>query len=365
MNERIVSLTTELVAIPSHETEQAAQEHLGAVLREAGFDVRFQEISPGRPNLIARRGDGGAFLSSHIDTHPPHGHPDPFTCRQTGEMLTGRGVLDAKGQIAALVAAAESEPDMPATVVITCDEETGGTGSEHLDLPDGPWLEDGGIVLEPTDLRFCTAQGGHVDLVLEASAPPTHAYAPRATIVSPVEFMIGAVHALRSIGALRARHPLLLPPRLHIGRIDGGEHLWRTPARCRAEVAIGLVPGVTVDEAKEQIATVLQRAAADWGVEGASFLYDVADASEPVEVPADLHAASWIADAPGTPIAPGGMISWTDAANLLTHHGLPCVVIGAGRLVTAHSDGETVAVADLVRLAEILRSVLRSAGTAR
>jgi acetylornithine deacetylase/succinyl-diaminopimelate desuccinylase-like protein len=56
------------------------------------------------------------------------------------------------------------------------------------------------------------------------------------------------------------------------------------------------------------------------------------------------------------------MPSWTDAAYLYLKHGLPCVVFGAGELTTAHSDLETVAVSDLVRLTDALRALLRSYG---
>lgn len=365
MQERIVELATELVAIPTHETELAAQRYLAGILERAGFEVSLQDVSPERPNLIARRGAGGTFVCSHIDTHPPHDHPDPFECKRDGNLLIGRGVLDAKGQIAALVAAVEENPDVPVAIAICCDEESGGLGSEQLAVPDGPWRADGGIVLEPTDFRFCTAQGGHIDVALEASSPATHAYAYRTLPSSPIDVMIRAFDALRSIRSLGLRHPLLPPPRLSVGRIHGGEHLWRSPGRCRAEVGVGLVPGVTVAEATDQIATALDRTKASWDEPASSFVYKIVDASEPTEVPADLVVASWIADAPGTPLQPGGIMSWTDAANLFARHQLPCVVFGAGDLASAHSDREWVAVDDLVRLAAILGTVFRSAGTAR
>jgi acetylornithine deacetylase/succinyl-diaminopimelate desuccinylase-like protein len=59
------------------------------------------------------------------------------------------------------------------------------------------------------------------------------------------------------------------------------------------------------------------------------------------------------------------MPSWTDAGHLLTKHDQPCVVFGAGALASAHSDRESVAIGDLVRLSEILSRVLTRAGTAR
>ena len=72
-----------------------------------------------------------------------------------------------------------------------------------------------------------------------------------------------------------------------------------------------------------------------------------------------------LAGAMGVEFEPAGMPSWTDAGNLMTKHDLSCVVFGAGDLRSAHSDYETVAVADLVRLSEILERLLRSDGTAR
>src|SRR5207247_610290 len=173
---------------------------------------------------------------SHVDVHPPHGHDNPFVCRREDDCLVGRGVLDAKGQIAALVAACEAVPDAPALVAITCDEERGGRGSQYVDLPNGPWTRDGGVVLEPTAFHVCTAQAGHIDVVVRALGTPTHTYAPEAS-GSPIAAVLAAVDSLETCAFLAARHPLLPPPRLHLGRIEGGEHLWRRPAAAGAAIA--------------------------------------------------------------------------------------------------------------------------------
>jgi acetylornithine deacetylase/succinyl-diaminopimelate desuccinylase-like protein len=91
-------------------------------------------------------------------------------------------------------------------------------------------------------------------------------------------------------------------------------------------------------------------------------MYEIADASEAVEVLEDLPVVGRLAKALGTAIEPAGMPSWTDAGNLLVHHGIPCVVFGAGDLAPAHSDREWVEVDDLVRLCEVLRGLLRAYG---
>lgn len=357
MNERLTELTSALVAVPTHETEKEAQTLLAAWLGACGFDCELQEVVPGRPNLVARRGRGGPFLCSHVDVHPPHDHPDPFTCRRQGANLVGRGVLDAKGQIAALVAAVESAPDAPALVAITCDEEGGGLGSERLQLPEGPWRNEGGIVLEPTDLRVGVAQTGHVDVEIDVSGTPGHAYGPEVS-GSPIAAVLAALDALETCSFLDARHPLLPRPRRHIGRIEGGEHVWRRPARARAGVGLGVVPGVDLEEAKSEVRARLDDLAARWVSRGTSFTYEIVDASEPIEVSPELEVIGRLERAMGSPVEPWGVPSWTDAGNLLVRHGVPCVVFGAGDLASAHSDHEWVRISDLERLSGILGRLL-------
>lgn len=361
MEERIIQLTSELVAIPTHETESGAQQLLAAWLGACGFECRLEPVAPGRPNLVAyRAGSGGTFLNSHVDVHPPHGHPDPFTVRQQGDVLVGRGVLDAKGQIAALIAAVELEADASACVVITCDEEAGGLGSEHVTIPDGPWRTDGGIVLEPTDFAVCTAQSGNIDVRVEVSGTAGHAYAEERR-GSPIKAVLSVIEELDTCRFLKEEHPLIGRPRVNIGRLTGGEHTWRTPARAELQMTLGVVPGTDLGAATDEVTTRLDDIARRWTGRGTSFLYEITDTSEPIEIPwGSVPIAKRIAAALGRPLEPAGMPSWTDAGNFLLRHQLPCVVFGAGQLGPAHSNNEWVRIADLVRLAEVLRLVLRT-----
>ena len=357
MEERIIELTSELVAIPTHEQEAHAQEHLAGVLTACGFECELQEVLPDRPNLIARRGESGPFLCSHIDVHPPHGHPDPFNVHRQGALLVGRGVLDAKGQIAALVAAVEAERDSDALLVICCDEEFAGLGSEKVEIPDGPWFADGGIVLEPTNFKICTAQAGQIDVRVGVSGTPAHAYAPEES-GSPVKAVLATLEELDTLSFLKEEHVLVGRPRINIGQISGGEHAWRTPARADVEVTMGLVPGTDLTKAEDEVRRRLDDVSRRWGARGTSFLYEIYSSSPGIEVRPDLPIIARLAAAIGDPFEPAGVPSWTDAANLLLLHDLPCVVFGAGQLAPAHSDHEWVAIDDLVRLAEILRKLL-------
>lgn len=354
--ERVVELTRELVAIPSHLDGTVVQDHLRRLLSGCGFDCALAEPAPGRPTLLARRGTGGPFLCSHADVHPPHGHADPFTCRREEGLLVGRGVVDAKGQLAALLAACEAARDAPATVLVTSDEESDARGSEHLGHEIG--APDGGLVLEPTGGTICVAQSGCIDLAVEVRGPGGHAHASEG--VSALDALEGAVDALRSCRFLGRRHPLLPPPALRLTRVHGGEHPWRRPAAARADLSAELTPGTPPAEAEAELAETLDALTAAWQLGGPELTYELLDLSEPHEVPEDLPAVARLRrSAPDAPI--GGMPSWTDAANLAHHHGIRCAVFGAGDLDVAHSDREWVRIEDLTELAETLVRLLEDA----
>jgi acetylornithine deacetylase/succinyl-diaminopimelate desuccinylase-like protein len=184
--------------------ERPAQEHLAAVLRDAGFDVELLGRTEARPNLVARlRGnaDGPTLcLLSHVDTvlaTPEEWEHDPWSGDVADGYLWGRGALDMKSQTAAEIAAAVSlarDGWRPATgellVVVTVDEETGGDEGavwlceNHPDKVRCDYLlNEGGGVSFPFDGRraygVCVAEKGVFRFRLRTSGVAGHASMPR------------------------------------------------------------------------------------------------------------------------------------------------------------------------------------------
>src|SRR5258708_7675098 len=99
-------LTRELVDIDSTTgNERAAGEFLLVTLRALGWHAAAMAVEPGRFNVFATVALGAApdlVFSTHMDTVPPFipGYEDD-------DRIWGRGACDAKGIIAAQVAAAE------------------------------------------------------------------------------------------------------------------------------------------------------------------------------------------------------------------------------------------------------------------
>ena len=153
--------------------ERAAQEWLGVLLRDAGFEVRLHGRTHERPNLVARlrgTGDGPTLgLLSHMDTvlaTPSEWTHGPWSGDVADGCVWGRGALDMKSQTAAETVAAIRlahagfKPKGDLLVICVVDEETGGAeGAQwicenHPDLVRCDYLlnEGGGQVI-PFDGR--------------------------------------------------------------------------------------------------------------------------------------------------------------------------------------------------------------------
>jgi [amino group carrier protein]-lysine/ornithine hydrolase len=125
-----LQLLADLVAIPSPSgAEQAASAHLVGWMREHGCDARVDEAG----NAVAIRGTGDReiLLLGHIDTFPGE-----VPVRRDGDLLYGRGSVDAKGPLCAFAAAAAGTA-VPAgwrvTVVGAVEEEAATSkGARHI-----------------------------------------------------------------------------------------------------------------------------------------------------------------------------------------------------------------------------------------
>ena len=136
MNHDTLRLTEALIACPSVTPATGSVfDCLEGMLTPLGFAVhRFTAgEAPDGPveNLFAiRPGPAGTrhfAFAGHLDVVPPGEGwaSDPFTPQERGELLHGRGAVDMKGAIAAMVAAVAKVPSEAGTIsfIITGDEE--------------------------------------------------------------------------------------------------------------------------------------------------------------------------------------------------------------------------------------------------
>ena len=125
----IIKLARSLIDIDSTSGQETdACKWLGNWLRDRNYQVVEQPVSNDRFNIIATLDSSpDVVFSTHIDCVPPF-----FASREENGLLYGRGACDAKGILAAQVAALErlrSEGEHRVALLVVVGEERGSQGA--------------------------------------------------------------------------------------------------------------------------------------------------------------------------------------------------------------------------------------------
>jgi acetylornithine deacetylase len=192
----LVELTCGLVDIDSTTGHEGpAGRWLASYLRQLGFQVTEQEVDESRFNILALPSDPPAVvLSTHFDCVPPF-----FPSRVGHGRIHGRGSCDAKGILAAQVAAVDKlrrEGEERVGLLFVVGEERGSDGARTANgsAPGSRYIVDG----EPTDNRLGLATRGVLRLRLRASGRAAHSSFPELG-ESAIDKLLDALIALRSI----------------------------------------------------------------------------------------------------------------------------------------------------------------------
>ena len=219
-----VDLTRRLVDIESITyNEGAVGEYLDGFLRERDFAVERTAVpqpaqsrfSGPRFNLYA--GDGerpDVVLSTHMDTVPPF-----IPSKEDDLFVYGRGACDAKGIIAAQVAAAERlrEAGVATGLLFVVGEERDSAGAKvaNQHSKGSRFLING----EPTDNRLALASKGTLRAEIRARGTMAHSAYPELGD-NAVHKLVSALHRLLAIDLPRVEG--VGPSTLNIGLIEGG-----------------------------------------------------------------------------------------------------------------------------------------------
>ena len=193
-----VELARRLIDIPSVSgEEEAVARFLASHLEPLGYRVELLEAPPGRPGLVATTGAPPRLVfSTHLDTVPPH-----FASGEDDEYVYGRGACDAKGILAAQLAAAErlrGEGRNDLGLLFVVDEERGSVGARvanaHPVARECRWLIDG----EPTENKLAVGCKGSLRVTLRAEGTGGHsAYPERGR--SAIHLLLDALDDVRAI----------------------------------------------------------------------------------------------------------------------------------------------------------------------
>jgi acetylornithine deacetylase len=239
-----IRLTRELVEIESTTYHEGrVGDFLAGFLAGRGWNVEKTPV-PQPPESVTTSqrwnvyaGPAGVspdlVFSTHLDTVPPY---IPF--REDADFIYGRGVSDAKGIIAAQVAAAESlrGAGLRIGLLFVSGEERDSAGAKVAnESPKGSRFLING---EPTDNRLALASKGALRAVLKSTGKMAHSAYPELG-ESAVHKLVEALGKLLSIELPMTED--VGPSTLNIGQINGGHAPNVIADKAEAQVLIRLV----------------------------------------------------------------------------------------------------------------------------
>lgn len=333
-----VALARQLIDIDSTTgREGEVARVLAAYLRSRGYSVLEQPVDRGaggdRINVIAAVGEPRVVFSTHFDCVPPF-----FPSRLEDGVLFGRGACDAKGILAAQVAAAErlrAAGETRIGLVFVAGEERGSEGAMAANriASQSRYLING----EPTDNRLGAATRGVFRVKIATEGRAAHSGYPELGR-SAIEALLDVLVSLR--GAPWPEDTLLGRTHYTVGLISGGVAPNVIPARAEAEILFRTVGP------HDAVRTVL-----------ASVVGDRARITEVLEVP-PVHLET----REGFETA---VFAYTTDIPFLKAWGTP-LLLGPGSIHVAHTDEEHIRVDDLMTAVDLYRrlaaTLMASAG---
>jgi len=417
-------LLRELIALPSVNPaflpgrddltgERRVADFLAFTADRAGLELKWQEVFPGRSNLLIHLTPAGGeirrriLLAPHMDTVGVDGEAR-FKPVVKGGRLHGRGACDTKGSIAVYLAAllelaARGPRPRETEIILTAlvDEENNQSGSRALvgEIPslspiggegrgegarqrsdDGiqplrnppphpdplprwgrgnksarrNFSADLAIVGEPTLCKVVTAHKGDLWLRLTTHGKSAHGSKPHLG-KNAVHAMARVVEELetRYAGTLKRRtHPLLGHATVNVGFIAGGKQPNIVPDRCEILIDRRTLPGETDAGVFAEINSLLRRLGVDAEVT------DTKNAPCPaLETDPELPLVRQLTRCAGQRRALG--VDYFSDAAVLASGGIPSVLLGPGDIAQAHTADEWVELAQLERLTRLMVKFLR------
>ncbi len=197
------------------------------------------------------------ILQGHIDVvsaEPEHlWKHDPYNPTIVGDKMYGRGIVDMKGGVAAMIYAVKALQKAGVTlgadlqIQTVIEEECTGNGA--LALLDKGFVADGALIPEPTTLRAMQAQVGVLWVRVKVKGSGAHVErAEKAqNAIIKAAYIIQALEEYREHINSRPKHPDFSnhphPLNVNVGTINGGDWPSNVPSECTLEARIGFYPG--------------------------------------------------------------------------------------------------------------------------
>ncbi len=339
MNDYPLKLLTKMLSIYSPSgSERVIGDLLEAEMRTLGFNARRDNVG----NVIGELGSGKptVLLCGHMDTVPGE-----LPVRTEGGRIFGRGAVDAKASLAAMiVATSQSKANPPCKVVVAAvvDEEGKGAGIKQL-INDGV-KADYVVFGEPSGLYAVTiGYKGSLHLRLAFSTQTSHSASPwlaQSAVDVAFEFWQGMREkVLKEEGNSKFNSVTGC-----LTKITGGSDDNFVPSKCVIKLDIRIPPKLGTKQVLQSIQQVLDATRSK--EKNIKAELEVEDSLEPFEGPNDSnlvkafrYAIRQAAKKPLTILRKTGSSDMNELGN--AYH-VPVIAFGPGDSSLDHTPNENV-----------------------
>ncbi|MEA4988198.1 MAG: M20 family metallopeptidase [Anaerovorax sp.] len=375
-NDEVISLTQELIRIPSHRLvenrESKVAEFIYRYCIENDLDAVMETVEGERRNVIVKlKGTGGGrtiLLNGHTDTVPPYDMSiAPFEAYIKDGFLWGRGGNDMKGalscMITAMLAIKRSGIKLKGDIVFVAavGEEEKSDGTEHYikHLLETDIKVDGAIVGEPSNYGYALGHRGLEWIEIKIFGVAAHGGIPEngvnaiskaATVIKRIEEKLMPLLETR-------KNEYMGPSVMNFGTIAGGSQPSTVADNCSIKIDRRYIPGETVESVLKEYQDILDEIAADDPKFKAELIcmdenrmnyFDHAPliAEPDAEIVKSTYKIlkDFLKREPEIARRRG----WTDAGVISTYGRIPTLVLGPGDLKYSHTKDERIPLKDLV-----------------
>lgn len=372
----LIDLTQALIRIPSHVNHENREYEVGMFLRnrleEMGFEVERIPIVGNRANVIVTlKGTGGGrtlLLNGHLDTVPPGEMDfDPYGAVIEDGFILGRGAVDMKGPIAAMLTMMHAvkksglrlKGDLIFTGVIGEEEQSEGTEA----LVKSGIQADGAVVGEPSSQEYSAGHRGLEWLEILVYGSAAHGGMPHLGInaIEKASVLIEAIKKEIYPKLSERKHPLMGQSVMNFGRIEGGTQPSTVADFCKIQIDRRYVTGETVESVIAEYQAVIDAIkskdpefkAAIKRMPNNMLTLD----HLPLETPLTAPIARSVKKALGLVLGKEPTLStkrgWTDASLLSNFAKIPTIVYGPGDISFSHTKHEKIAISELIEAVEV------------
>lgn len=327
----VLRLTRELIDIPSVTGDEfQIGTSLSELLLRLGYRVEVQDLTEERSNIIATtEAKPRIVLSTHMDTVPPF-----IASSEDDEFIYGRGACDAKGIMAAQIAAAEklrAEGLNEIGLLFTVDEEVASAGAkianDHPLASSCEYLING----EPTDSKLAIGTKGSIQATVRTEGRAAHSAYPEQG-ESAIEKLLDVLADIRSIDW--PTDEVFGETTCNIGVLTGGTRANVIASEAQAILQIRLAVEATSPKSLLENA-ISERAALDYK-----------SVHDPVRLTTLDGFTQMVA-------------RFTTDIPYLSNWG-KALLIGPGSILVAHTEGEKIRKSELIQAVDLYANLVKS-----